>query len=221
MATLNNTREALETLLLARHPLIYINHYDFQTVDSIIASAGKKAWGDAWSPAKNIIEYSPALGQVHFISKNAVHWDIKSGATESSNHVSTLDSLLENFNNDVQRTEPVVLLLKEIHELVNSPKIYSLLQMIAAAFFCSVQTFSDQIGAFFLHGTQGAENRQQILQAVVIQTHNDQGGIEETIQGMTFPQESPAADTGGDPANGFQQQILQIAAGGIIFIQMQ
>ena len=131
MATLNNTREALETLLLARHPLIYINHYDFQTVDSIIASAGKKAWGGAWSPAKNIIEYSPALGQVHFISKNAVHWDIKSGATESSNHVSTLDSLLENFNNDVQRTEPVVLLLKEIHELVNSPKIYSLLQMIA------------------------------------------------------------------------------------------
>lgn len=131
MVTLNNTHEALETLLLARHPLIYINHYDFQTVDSIIASAGKKAWGDAWSPAKNIIEYSPALGQVHFISKNAVHWDIKSGATESSNHVSTLDSLLENFNNDVQRTEPVVLLLKEIHELVNSPKIYSLLQMIA------------------------------------------------------------------------------------------
>ena len=71
MVTLNNTHEALETLLLARHPLIYINHYDFQTVDSIIASAGKKAWGDAWSPAKNIIEYSPALGQVHFISKNA------------------------------------------------------------------------------------------------------------------------------------------------------
>ena len=131
MTKTGNITNTLETLLLARHPLIYINHYDFQTVDSVIAEAGKKAWGENWSPAKNIIEFSPALGQVHFISKNAVSLAINNDTADSSNHISTLDSLLENFNNDVPRTEPVVLLLKEIHELINSPKTYSLLQMIA------------------------------------------------------------------------------------------
>ena len=127
----SNNFENLETLLDARHPLIYINHYDFQTVDSVIAEAGKKAWGENWSPAKNIIEFSPALGQVHFISKNAVRLPSNNDSADFSNRISTLDSLLENFNNDVPRTEPVILLLKEIHELINSPKTYSLLQMIA------------------------------------------------------------------------------------------
>ena len=127
----SNNFENLETLLHARHPLIYINHYDFQTVDSVIAEAAKKEWGENWSPAKNIIEFSPALGQVHFISKNAVSLSINNDTADPLNRISTLDSLLENFNNDVPRTEPVVLLLKEIHELINSPKTYSLLQMIA------------------------------------------------------------------------------------------
>ena len=56
MTKTGNITNTLETLLLARHPLIYINHYDFQTVDSVIAEAGKKAWGENWSPAKNIID---------------------------------------------------------------------------------------------------------------------------------------------------------------------
>ena len=128
---MSNNIESLDVILLARHPLIYINHYDFQTVDSIIVGAGKKAWGDDWSPAKNIIEFSPALGQVHFISKNATSLSINDDTTDSEGRVSALDSFLENFNNDVSRAEPVILLLKEIHDLISSPKTYSLLQMIA------------------------------------------------------------------------------------------
>ena len=97
----------------AGRPLIYINHFDFETVDRMLAEAFPKA---------TIAEYCDADGWVDFKTKQP------HGSTPY-----TLPEFLMLFNNDqlYQDRKEYLVVLKEIHDSIGDKQVYSLLQSIA------------------------------------------------------------------------------------------
>ena len=112
--------EKLRRYLKARRPIIYIHHFDFQTVDDIIETFGKKAMGER---VCRIEEFSEAGGRINFESKSAVDTQAKL----------SLEDFLNRFNNSQLKKEKTnyLVVLKEIHEQLSKPRIQSLLQTIA------------------------------------------------------------------------------------------
>lgn len=97
----------------AGRPLIYINHFDFETVDRMLEEAFPKA---------TIAEYCDANGWIDFKTKQP------HGSTPY-----TLPEFLMLFNNDqlYQDRKEYLVVLKEIHDSIGDKQVYSLLQSIA------------------------------------------------------------------------------------------
>jgi AAA+ superfamily predicted ATPase len=98
----------LASYIDALHPIIYINHFDFKVIDDIIGRIGQGV---------NIIEYNNALGIVDF--KN------KSPKMECSLEKFLIDFMDEGYE------KQTFIVLKDIHDYLNEPKIIALLKRIS------------------------------------------------------------------------------------------
>ena len=103
-----STVNILASYIEALHPIIYINHFDFKVIDDAIARVGQGA---------KCVEYNNALGIVDFYNKSPM-----------------MECNLEHFlklTMDDGFDEETYIILKDVHDELNSPKIISLLKRIA------------------------------------------------------------------------------------------
>ena len=107
-----NTRivSNLQKMIDVNTPIIYINDYDFVRIDELIVQAIGK---------KNVYEWNPATGGTHFVSKE------KRGEETLENF------LYQQYIPDADQLPESYLLLKEIEDYIDEPKIKSLLLHIA------------------------------------------------------------------------------------------
>ena len=103
-----STVNILASYIDALHPIIYINHFDFKVIDEAITEVGANA---------KIIEYNNALGLVDF-------------KTKSSMQECDLEQFLKLTLDDGFDNETFIV-LKDVHNELNNPKIISLLKKIA------------------------------------------------------------------------------------------
>jgi len=102
----------LQKLIDVNTPIIYINDYDFVRVDELIAQAIS-------IDKKNVYEWNPATGGTNFSTKE------KKGAE-------SLEDFLDNqYTTDGEKLPESYLLLKEIDDFIDEPKVKSLLLHIA------------------------------------------------------------------------------------------
>lgn len=104
----NSARDLLASYIDALYPIIYINHFDFKVIDDIISSI---------ADGRKVIEYNNGLGAVNF--------ENKSGMQECD-----LFQFLQSVKDDGYE-HPTVIVLKDIHSLLDKPEIISLLKYIA------------------------------------------------------------------------------------------
>jgi len=107
-------QEKLQMYLDARRPIIYIRNFDFQSVDKLIDEVCGKDYV--------IDEYSEAGGRIDFRTKSP------KGKSRMSlgEYLGVFNST--QFNNDDHR---YLVVLKEVHNLLDDPQVYSTLQTIA------------------------------------------------------------------------------------------
>ena len=101
---------SLQKMIDVNTPIIYINDYDFVRIDELIVQAIGK---------KNVYEWNPATGGTHFISK------------EKQGEESLESFLYQQYIPDADKLPECYLLLKEIEDCIDEPKIKSLLLHIA------------------------------------------------------------------------------------------
>ena len=111
--------QLLGQYMKALRPIIYINHFDFETVDRIVENVGNKYFKNR---GYNIVEFTESSGWVDFKTKN-VH---DSGVTE-------LVDFLQLFNTDQFSSvkKETIVILKEVHESLRDKRVFSALQAIA------------------------------------------------------------------------------------------
>lgn len=105
---MNNISDKLASYIDALHPIIYINHFDFNMVDKIVKSIKENSM---------VIEYNNALGVINFDNKSPLE-----------------EVTLENFLKSTREygyDEHTILLLKDVHKELEDIKIISLLKRIA------------------------------------------------------------------------------------------
>ena len=103
-----STVDILASYIDAWHPIIYINHFDFKIIDDAISHVGKDV---------KCVEYTNALGLIDFYTKSPM-----------------MECSLEQFlklTMDDGFDQETYIVLKDIHNELNSPKIISLLKRIA------------------------------------------------------------------------------------------
>ena len=112
--------ERLRRYLKARRPIIYIHNFDFQTVDGIIATTGKKAMGER---VCRIEEFSEAGGRINFETKSPLN----------TREQLSLEEFLSRFNTDQLKRDKnnYLVVLKEVHGRLAEPRVCSLLQTLA------------------------------------------------------------------------------------------
>lgn len=103
-----STVNILASYIDALHPIIYINHFDFNVIDDAIARVGENA---------KCVEFNNALGLVDF-------------KTKSPMQECSLEQFLKLTMDDGFEQE-TYLVLKDIHEELRNPRIISLLKRIA------------------------------------------------------------------------------------------
>ena len=103
-----STVNILASYVDALHPIIYINHFDFNVIDDAIACVGENA---------KCVEFNNALGLVDF-------------KTKSPMQECSLEQFLKLTMDDGFEQE-TYLVLKDIHEELRNPRIISLLKRIA------------------------------------------------------------------------------------------
>lgn len=115
-----STGDNLRRYLKARRPIVYIHDFDFQTVDDIIIRYGRKAMGERVCV---IEEYSDAGGRIDFDTKSP-----RNPATPMS-----LEDFLSRFNTSQLNNDKhnYLIVLKEVHNRLDEPRIRSLLQTLA------------------------------------------------------------------------------------------
>ena len=114
--------EKLRSYLKAFRPIIYIQNFDFQAVDEMIGSYGKKAMGERIC---KIEEYTEAGGHINFDTKSA---------RNSHERSKTLQDFLMQYDNGIFNSDKnnYLLVLKDVHALLPQSRVCSLLQAIAA-----------------------------------------------------------------------------------------
>ena len=119
MLDLKTPENQLYHYLRARRPIVYIHHFDFAVVDTMIEVIGKKAMGGR---ACTIEEFSESSGRVSFSTK-----DVK-GSRQLS-----LPEFLSRFNSSQLNNDRAnyLVVLKEVHAKLSDPCVISLLQTIA------------------------------------------------------------------------------------------
>lgn len=100
----------LQKMIDVNTPIIYINDYDFVRIDELIEQAIDK---------KKVYEWNPATGGTHFVSK------------EKQGEDSLEKFLYQQYNVDADHSPECFLLLKEIEDFIEDPKVKSLLMHIA------------------------------------------------------------------------------------------
>ena len=103
-----DTVNILASYVDALHPIIYINHFDYKVIDEAIASIAENT---------KCIEYNNALGIVNF-------------KTKSPEFDCDLEKFLQ-ITLDAGYERETFLILKDVHEQINNPRIISLLRRIA------------------------------------------------------------------------------------------
>ena len=103
-----NYKSLLASYVDALHPIIYINHFDFKVIDDTLLSIGKDV---------NIIEYNNALGIINFKTKSPMM------------ECSLEKFLLEYMDEGYEKQTFIV--LKDIHNSLENPKIIALLKRIS------------------------------------------------------------------------------------------
>ena len=101
-------KSLLASYIDALHPIIYINHFDFKVIDDTLSVIGSGV---------NIVEYNNALGIVDF--------NTKSPMMECSLDKFLLDNMDEGYENQT------FIVLKDIHNALDDPKIIALLKRIS------------------------------------------------------------------------------------------
>ena len=110
---MNNTiTNSLQKMIDVNTPIIYIQDYDFVRVDEIIANVVKN---------QKVFEWNPATGTTNFKTKEG----------QGFNDVQTLDSFLNEKYIEDRAVKEKFIVLKDIQDFIEEPKIKSLLQMIA------------------------------------------------------------------------------------------
>lgn len=112
---MNQTRNKLTSYIDACRPIIYINHFDFNAVDDLIAQVVED---------RDIYEYNDAFGNVDFKWKNP----------QDYNQEKDLDDFLAfHYQNEdeAEEIEETFLVLKDIHFHLEQPKTIALLKSIA------------------------------------------------------------------------------------------
>jgi len=112
--------EKLRRYLKARRPIVYIHNFDFQTVDGLIATFGKKAMGERVCV---IEEFSEAGGRIDFLSKSP----------RNPREQPSLEAFLQRFNSSQLNADRhnYLIVLKEVHDRLSEPRVISLLQTLA------------------------------------------------------------------------------------------
>lgn len=110
----------LQKYLRAARPIIYIPHFDFQTVDKMIGDAGRKVLR---GPMCVIDEWSEAGGRVHPVTKSPVR----------PGPPMPLEEFLARYNTSQLNTDKknYLLVLKEVHGRLAESRVVSLLQTLA------------------------------------------------------------------------------------------
>lgn len=108
------TFEQLQTYICTYRPLIYINHYDFATIDSMVMKVAEKGFEGG-----GIVEYVEGYGRVDFATKK----DLNKGES--------LAKLLESYVQQDDLEGNWILLLKNVHKELEETKIQSLIRQIA------------------------------------------------------------------------------------------
>lgn len=103
-----NTVDVLSSYVDALHPIIYINHFDFNVIDNAIKEIGANA---------KIVEFSNALGLIDFFNKSPMQ-------------ECDLEQFLKLILDDGFDSETFIV-LKDVHGKLNDPKIVSLLKRIS------------------------------------------------------------------------------------------
>lgn len=103
-----STVNILASYIDALHPIIYINHFDFKVIDDAIACVGKNA---------KCVEFNNALGLVDF-------------KTKSPMQECDLEQFLK-LTMDDGFEQDTFIILKDVHNELNNPKIIALLKRIA------------------------------------------------------------------------------------------
>lgn len=112
--------EKLGRYLRALRPIVYIHHFDFQTVDGMLDRTARKVLG---GKACIIEEYSEAGGRINFETKSPM----RPGTPMP------LEEFLARFNTTQLNTDRhnYLLVLKEVHDRLSEPRVISLLQTLA------------------------------------------------------------------------------------------
>lgn len=103
-----NTVDVLSSYVDALHPIIYINHFDFKVIDDAIGQIGTNA---------KIVEFNNALGLIDFHNKSQMQECDLEGFLKL-----TLD---DGFDQET------FLVLKDVHNELENPKVISLLKKIS------------------------------------------------------------------------------------------
>lgn len=102
-----STVNILASYIDALHPIIYINHFDFQVIDDAIATVAENV---------KCIEFNNALGLIDFKNKNPMHECDLEGFLKL-----TMD---DGFSQDT------FLILKDVHSDLENPKVIALLKKL-------------------------------------------------------------------------------------------
>ncbi|KYH31393.1 ATP-dependent zinc metalloprotease FtsH 3 [Clostridium tepidiprofundi DSM 19306] len=100
--------DILASYIDALHPIIYINHFDFKVIDETL---------DKVAQGSKIIEFNNALGAIDFYTKSPTF--------ECDLETFLKLSMDDGFENEI------FIVLKDIHESLNNPKVIALLKRIA------------------------------------------------------------------------------------------
>ena len=102
-----NVVDKLSSYIEALRPILYIPTFDFNSFDNIIKDISSKS---------RIYEFNEGLGYVNFETKN-------------QETAYSLEEFLNLFLSE--QTQPIYLVLKDVHNLIDNHKIISLLKSIA------------------------------------------------------------------------------------------
>lgn len=104
---------SLQRMIDVNTPIIYIHDYDFVRIDELIRQVVAN---------KKVFEWNPATGITNFHTK----------ATQGHGNMQSLESFLENkYNEDGETVKEKYLVLKEIQDYIDEPKIKTLLLLMS------------------------------------------------------------------------------------------
>lgn len=119
MAINNEFQQNLTMYMETLHPIIYVNHYDFNAIDAAIKSIAN---------GYECYEFNNALGLVNFKTGSRVNSQL--AYTHGLNGEENLIKFLDLMVNEGFST-PTILVLKDVHELLHKPSVVAYLRRIA------------------------------------------------------------------------------------------